>query len=216
MSKRTRKHRRREDGADVPTAEEAQAEPAVESEPDAATEPTVESETAAVEGAAEDRLAAITRERDDLLARLQRVSADYLNYQKRAQRDLDAAREFANEELIKALLSVLDDMERALAAARDGHDEDDPLLTGMQLVHDKAIETLGRFGLAVIEAEGEVFDPALHSAMMRQPSEDHPPQTVLAELVRGYQLKGRTIRPSGVIVVVAPQADDEPGPASLE
>lgn len=207
MSKRMRKHRRREDEADVPMAEEAQAEPAVESQPGA------EDETVGVEGAAEGRLAAITRERDDLLARLQRVSADYLNYQKRAQRDLDAAREFANEELIKALLSVLDDMERALAAARDGHDEDDPLLTGMRLVHDKATETLGRFGLAVIEAEGEVFDPALHSAMMRQPSEDHPPQTVLAELVRGYQLKGRTIRPSGVIVTVAPQADDEPDPA---
>ena len=218
MSRKRKKHRQQEAGTDVPIAEDVQAEPAVETEPHAATKPAVEDETLAEEEAAEDPIAALRRERDDLLARLQRVSADYLNYQKRAQRDLAAAREFANEELIKALLSVLDDMERALAAARDGHDEDDPLLTGMQLVHDKAIETLGRFGLAVIEAEGKPFDPALHSAMMQQPSDDHPPQTVLAELVRGYRLKSRTIRPSGVIVAVAPESDEgsqpeESGPA---
>ncbi|HUS48355.1 MAG TPA: nucleotide exchange factor GrpE, partial [Phycisphaerae bacterium] len=85
-----------------------------------------------------DELEAVKAERDDLLSRLQRVSADYLNYQKRVQKDVARAREFANEELIKALLGVLDDMERALAAARENHARDDPLLAGMQLVHDKA------------------------------------------------------------------------------
>ncbi len=156
----------------------------------------------------DDPLAAVTKERDDLLARLQRLSADYLNYQKRVQRDIEQTREYANEELIKALLAVLDDMERALAAARANHDEDDPLLKGMQLVHDKAIDTLGKFGVTVIDAEGKPFDPDLHSAMMQQPSAEHPPQTVLTELVRGYQLRERTIRPSGVVVSCLPE---EPG-----
>jgi molecular chaperone GrpE len=148
-------------------------------------------------------------ERDDLLARLQRVSADYLNYQKRAQRDVADAREYANEGLIKSLLPVVDDMERALDAARENHGEDDPLFTGMQLVHDKALEVLGTFGVTGIEAVGADFDPEKHAAMMQQPSDEHPPQTVLQELQRGYQLKGRTIRPSSVIVSREGDADGE-------
>jgi len=144
-------------------------------------------------------------ERDDLLARLQRVSADYLNYQKRAQRDVAEAREFANEQLIRALLPVLDDMERALQAARENHGETDPLFQGMQLVHDKALEVLGRFGLTVVEAAGKAFDPEQHAAVMQQPSDAHPPQTVIRELQKGYRLKGRTIRPSSVVVSRAPE-----------
>jgi len=150
-------------------------------------------------------------ERDDLMARLQRVSADYLNYQKRVQRDTTLAREFANEELMKALLCVLDDMERALDAARANHCEDDPLLAGMQLVHDKALETMSKFGLTVISAEGEKFDPERHSAMMQQPSADHAPQTVLSVMQKGYALKGRTIRPAAVVISKQPEETETEG-----
>ena len=158
------------------------------------------------EGAAD-----LQEERDDLLGRLQRVSADYMNYQKRVQRDIAQAREFANEELIKALLGVLDDMERALEAARANHSSDDPLLQGMVLVHDKTLETLGKFGLERIEAVGRPFDPDEHSAMMQEPASDHPPQTVLRELQKGYRLKGRTLRPSAVTVSKAPEEDESQG-----
>ncbi len=147
-------------------------------------------------------------ERDDLLARLQRLSADYVNYQKRARRDIDQTRQFANDDLIKALLPVIDDMERALAAARDNHGEDDPLFQGMQLVHDKALETLGRFGVTVIEAAGEPFDPDRHTAMMQQADQDHEPNTVLQEVQRGYELRGRILRPSAVVISKMP---DSPG-----
>ena len=153
----------------------------------------------------QDDLENLRAERDDLLARLQRVSADYLNYQKRVQRDMVQAREFANEHLIKALLDVLDDMERALEAARANHVEDDLLLQGMGLVHDKVMETLGRFGLERIEAEGQPFDPDQHSAMMQEQSAKYPPQTVLRELQKGYRLKGRTLRPSAVVVSQSPE-----------
>ena len=152
-----------------------------------------------------DVLGDLERDRNDLMGRLQRLSADYLNYQKRVQRDIDQAREFANESLIKDLLPVLDDMERALEAARANHADDDPLLVGMQLVHDKAVDTLGRFGLKAIDAQGKAFDPELHQAIMMQPTEDQEPQTVLAEAVRGYQLRGRTIRPASVVVAVRPE-----------
>lgn len=148
----------------------------------------------------EEDVEALRAERDDLRDRLQRLAADYDNYKKRVRRDIEQTREFANEELIKSLLGVLDDMERALAAARNDHDESDPLLKGMQIVHDNALAALGKFGLEPIEAEGKQFNPDRHAAMMQQPSEEHPPQTVLRELQRGYMLKGRTIRPSAVVV----------------
>jgi len=162
---------------------------------------------------APDETQALRAERDDLLSRLQRLSADYLNYQKRAQRDLDQARQFANEELIRNLLGVLDDMERALEHARANHGQDDPLYQGMQLVHDKALETLGRFGLEPIRAIGEPFDPEHHAAMMQEPSTEQPPCTVLRELQRGYRLNGRTLRPAAVVVAAA-SASEEGGAAS--
>jgi len=165
--------------------------------------PAQQSVEAADSGTTEDALTALERDRNDLLSRLQRLSADYLNYQKRVQRDIESAREFANEQLIKELLPVLDDMDRALEAGRANHAADDPVLAGMQLMHDKALETLGRYGLKAIEAKGKPFNPDVHLAIMMQPTAEQPPQTVLAEALRGYVLRGRTIRPAGVVVAVA-------------
>jgi len=178
-------------------------------QPDAGQTPGPQGAEAADTGSAEDALAALERDRNDLLSRLQRLSADYLNYQKRVQRDIDSAREFANEQLIKELLPVLDDMERAIEAGRANHAPDDPILAGMRLVHDKALATLGGYGLKAIEAKGKPFDPAVHQAIMMQPTGDQPPQTVLAEAQRGYELRGRTIRPAGVVVAVAPTEHSE-------
>jgi len=185
-------------------------EPEAAFEPDAQPEGEAPPQAPAPAGETE----ALRAERDDLMARLQRVSADYLNYQKRIQREVTQAREFANESLIKALLGVLDDMERATEAARSNHAPDDPLLTGMGLLHDNFLTLLGRFGLEVIEAEGKPFDPELHSAMMREPSAEAPPGTVLRELQKGYRLKDRTLRPSTVVLSAAPgetqdRAEDE-------
>ena len=186
----TRKNAKRQEGLQPPEAPE----------PEAARD-DVEVDLPA------DPLGAAQAERDDLQGRLQRVSADYVNYQKRARRDIEQSRQFANEELIKALLPVIDDMERALAAARENHGEDDPLFTGMQLVHDKAFETLGRFGVKVIEAVGKAFDPDRHTAMMQQVADDCEPNTVLQEVQRGYELRGRTIRPTSVIVSALPEQE---------
>ena len=176
-------------------------------------------EAEAPEGADTPAPADVAAERDDLMARLQRVSADYLNYQKRARRDIAQAREFANDELMRDLLPVLDDMERALEAARANHDEDDPLLKGMQMVHDKALDVLGRLGLSVIEAAGRPFDPELHSAVMQQVSDEQPPRTVLNEVQRGYRLRNRTLRPAAVVVSTGPEeaaSEGEPEAGSAE
>ena len=151
----------------------------------------------------------VEEERDGLLARLQRLAADYQNYQKRSAKDMDQARTYANESLMKELLPVLDDMERALASAKENSEENDPLLMGMQMVCDKMLQTLGRFGLKVLDAQGESFDPAKHLALMQQPSTDVPPMTVLQELQKGYELKERILRPTSVIVSKEPEEEAE-------
>ena len=86
----------------------------------------------------------------------------------------------------------------------------------MQLIHDKALDTLGKFGLSVIQAVGEPFDPERHRAIMQQPSAEHPDQTVLQETRKVYQLGGRTIRPSEVIVSKTPEETDQPEQAAEE
>jgi molecular chaperone GrpE len=186
----TQRKKKRQEQAEAPDAEAA----------DAAEAP----------GVAES-VEALRAERDSLLARLQRLSADYRNYQKRVQKDVEQAREYANEELMRSLLTVLDNMERALYTARENHGEEDPLYKGMQLVHEQALATLGRFGLTVIEARGQTFDPELHAAVLQEPSEEHPPLTILREVQKGYRLKGRTLRPSAVVVATPPQPPAGPG-----
>jgi len=164
---------------------------------------------------ADPELAALRAERDDLLARLQRLSAEYLNYQKRVRREMAEARQFANADLMKDLLAVLDDMERAMQAAEANHASDDPLLKGMHLVYDKAMEALARHGLRRIEARDRPFDPTCHEAMMQRPSDQHEAPTVVEELQRGYELKGRVLRPARVVVAMpsAPSdAQDEQAP----
>ena len=157
-----------------------------------------------VEPVATDEATDITAERDDLLGRLQRISADYLNYQKRTGREIADARQFANAELIRDLLAILDDMERALDHAA----EDDPLAEGMKLVHDKALEILGRHGLKPIAAVGEPFDPQKHEAMMTEPDDEYETPTILRELQRGYEFRGRVLRPARVVISAPPAGDN--------
>ena len=171
--------------------------------------PSTDEKTAAAKTAS-DEMAALRAQSDDLLKRLQRVSADYLKYQKRIQKETAQSREYANEALIKAMLPVLDDIDRALEAGAPTHGPDDPLLAGLRMVRDKATAALAPFGLAAVESQGKPFDPEHHSAVVQQPSAEVPPGTVLKELTKGYVLKGRTIRPAMVVVSVAPEDAKEP------
>lgn len=152
-----------------------------------------------VPGARDD----VLTERDDLVHRLQRVAADYLNYQKRAQKELQSVRAFANEDLIKALLPVLDDMDHALETGMAMLYSEDPFLVGLRLVQEKLMAVLGRFGLTAIESLDKPFDPNCHCAVATDNSGHRPPNVVVRELRRGYALKGRIVRPTLVVVSVA-------------
>jgi molecular chaperone GrpE len=151
------------------------------------------------------RLAAVERERDEYLNDLKRLAADFDNYRKRAQRDQESLVARAGERLVKELLPVLDDLERALVAAA-AHEEA-KLEDGVRLVHRELVEALTREGLVEIEAAG-AFDPHVHEALLSQPSE-HEEGTVIEVIQKGYRLGDRVLRPSRVVVAAARESDGD-------
>jgi molecular chaperone GrpE len=147
--------------------------------------------------------AELEAERDELLNDLKRVAADFENYRKRVARDQESLVARAHERLVKELLPVLDDLERALAAAEEH--EEAKLEEGVRLVHQELQAALKREGLAEIETNGR-FDPHVHEALLSQPS-DAEEGSVIEVVQKGYRLGDRVVRPARV-VVAAPQEDD--------
>jgi molecular chaperone GrpE len=152
----------------------------------------------------EERLAALEAERDERLNDLKRVAADFENYRKRVARDQESLVARAHERLVKELLPVLDDLERALAAAEEH--EEAKLEEGVRLVHRALRDALTREGLAEIETNGR-FDPHVHEALLSQPSEAEE-GSVLEVLQKGYRLGDHVIRPARVIVA-APASEED-------
>jgi len=151
----------------------------------------------------EEQVAALEAERDEHLNDLKRVAAEFENYRKRVLRDQESLVARAHERLVKELLPVLDDLERALAAAEEH--EEAKLEEGVRLVHRELADALEREGLAEIETAG-VFDPHVHEALLSQPS-DEQEGSVLEVVQKGYRLGDRVLRPARV-VIAAPREDD--------
>jgi len=144
----------------------------------------------------EERLAEVERERDEYLNDLKRVAADFENYRKRVARDQEGLVARAHERLVKELLPVLDDLERALEAAAQ-HEEAE-LEEGVRLVHRELVEALAREGLVEVETDGQ-FDPHVHEALLSQSSEQED-GSVIEVLQKGYRLGDRVLRPARVVV----------------
>jgi molecular chaperone GrpE len=142
------------------------------------------------------RLAEAEALRDQHLAQLQRVAADFDNYRKRMAREQQSLVARAHEKLVRELLPVLDDLERALRAA--GEHEEAKLEEGVALVQRQLREILAREGLHEIDADG-FFDPHLHEALMTQPAEASE-GTILQVIQKGYRLGDRVLRPARVVV----------------
>ena len=141
-------------------------------------------------------LEALQKERDELLDTLQRVQAEFDNYRKRAARDQQSLVTRAHERLVKELLPVLDDLERALEAA-EAHEEA-KLEEGVELVTRSFADVLRKEGLEEIQTDGK-FDPHVHEALLSQPSEAEE-GSVLEVLQKGYRLGDRVIRPARVVI----------------
>ncbi len=122
-----------------------------------------------------ESLRARAMERDQFLSLLQRTQADFENYQKRNQRDREQERRFAAATLASDLLPVLDNLERATAAAQQAG-EKGPLVQGVNMVHGQLLDLLRRHGITPIDALGQPFDPNRHSAVMQQPTSDVAPE----------------------------------------
>lgn len=142
-------------------------------------------------------------ERDEYLNLLQRTQADFQNYQKRVQRDREEERKYYAGAMISDFLPVLDNLERALAAA-EKVGETGPLVQGVKMVLTQFLELLKKHGVSPIIAEGQPFDPNLHEALTHQPSAEHPPNTVTHVVTTGYKIHDRVLRPAQVVVSSAP------------
>ncbi|HYQ81020.1 MAG TPA: nucleotide exchange factor GrpE [Anaeromyxobacteraceae bacterium] len=201
--------------ADIPQGAIEEALRSVEkagTEAEAQAEAAPEAEAAGDAGGERDRLAAqlelSMQKGRETLERLKeehdrflRAAADLENYKKRAARERDEAQKFANERLLKDLIPVLDNLERALLAAPEG----DPLAKGVRLVLRAFEEALGRHGIKAFGALGQPFDPRLHEAVMQVvASGDQVPGTVVLQHGRGFLLNDRLVRPAMVGVAVAP------------
>jgi molecular chaperone GrpE len=141
-------------------------------------------------------------ERDDLYDRLLRKQAEFDNYKKRVERERSEYVQFASAELIKELLNAMDSFDLAIHNANSDTGAGDTMLRGLDLIYKQFQDTLARFGLKVIEARGQVFDPNLHQAVSTVPADDVPENTVVDELRKGYTLNGRLLRPVMVSVAV--------------
>jgi len=143
------------------------------------------------------QLAEQTARAEDYFQRLVRMQADFENYRKRVQREKEEYMKFAGEQVITALLPVLDNLELALAAR-----DQDParVAAGVEMIYRQLQDVLAREGLSPIKAVGEQFDPAFHEAVMQEENAAVRDNTVLEEFRRGYCFKERLIRPAMVKV----------------
>ena len=161
-----------------------------------------EEETPAVEvsptAALEEEIAALTKIRDEYLNMAQRVQADFDNFRKRNASVRADALDEGTRKAVTALLPVLDNMERTLQAMSA---MEESYRAGAEMVLRQMVDVLKGLGMEEIPAEGEVFDPTVHEAVMQGPADDdHPSGTVLAVMQKGYKVKGRVIRASMVQV----------------
>ncbi len=129
-----------------------------------------------------------------------RSKAEVENMRRRTEQEIDKARKYALNKFAEELLPVIDNLERAIAAADCENEAVKPLLEGVELTHKTFADVVAKFGLKEINPEGEAFNPEFHQAMSIQESPDHESNTVMFVMQKGYELNGRVIRPAMVMV----------------
>ena len=139
--------------------------------------------------------------------RFLRQTAEVENFKKRMAREKGDAIRYANEELVRDLLPILDNLERAVEHARGGGNGK-PILDGVEMVLKGFLEILSKHGMTQVSASGEIFDPEKHEAIAKVESETHKPNTVVEEHHKGYYLRDRLLRPSLVSVAKSPETKE--------
>jgi molecular chaperone GrpE len=178
---------------ELATSRDEAGEPSGEEDP--ANEERILEETE--EAASEDPLARAQRERDEYLDLARRAQADFENYRKRAAKEAAAAGERAKSGLVRELLPIVDNLERALASAGQGEQH---LAEGVLLVHSELVAVLERNGVEQFDPEGERFDPSEHEALSMRDEQGAESGVVLDVVEKGYRANGTILRPARVVV----------------
>ncbi len=156
----------------------------------------------------EGRIKELEAEKEDLSDRLLRLAADFDNYRKRVEKEKEEMFNYGHANLIKDILIVVDNLERAIEVAEENRDVD-ALLKGVELTLNSFWNILKRYGVEPLEAEGKPFDPNYHEAITLVETGEVEPGIVVKEFQKGYKIKDRLLRPSRVGVSSAPQGDEE-------
>src|SRR5215203_1827824 len=175
------------------TSRDEAGEPSGEEDP--ANEQQAMEDKESAEADPEDPLATVERERNEYLNLAQRTQADFENYRKRAAREAAAAGERAKSGIVRELLPIVDNLERAITSAEEGEQH---LAEGVRLVHSELIAVLERNGIEQFNPAGDRFDPAEHEALSVR--NDGEPGLVLDVVEKGYRANGTVLRPARVVV----------------
>lgn len=180
-----------------PDEAEAADSPAAAASPDKLTIELLSVELQDLKGVYEAKL----KEFDELSEQSLRLQAEFENFRRRSLKEKQESFKFGHQNLVKDLLSAVDNLERALEhGAQNAGPEVRGILDGVELVHREFLGALAKHGVKEVEAEGKLFDPADHEAMGQVPNTEVPPNTVLQVLQKGYVIHDRMLRPARVII----------------
>ncbi len=158
-------------------------------------------------------LAEQTTRAEDYYNRLARLQAEYDNFRRRTRQETESFYKYASEQLAGALLPVLDNFERALAAEGDSVES---FKSGVDMIYRQLLDVLATEGVKEIPAVGEQFDPVKHEAVLQAESDEYPENTIIEEFRRGYYLKDKVIRPSMVKVAKSSNKSNETNEQEVE
>lgn len=171
----------------------------------------------AEEESLEQRLSTAEAKAKENYDRLLRITAEFENYKKRAEREMEDFRKFASESLVKDILPIVDNLERALNIRCEGNEKAfQGIREGVEMTLKGLLETLEKVGVVPIESLHKPFDPNFHQAVMQKESEEHSENTVMQELLKGYMMKDRLLRPAMVVVAKKPHSEAEVESGDLE
>lgn len=177
-----------------------QAEQAQEQTAETSQEVSSEERIAALEAELAAANAKVEEQKDSVV----RAAAEVDNIRRRAAQDVEKARKFALEKFANELLPIIDNLERAVEFSDKENEAIKPVIEGVELTQKSFVDAVAKFGVEVVNPQGEKFNAEFHQAMSMQPSDEVEPNTVIAVMQKGYTLNGRLLRPAMVMVSKAP------------
>jgi len=148
----------------------------------------------------EEKVTAAQTEARENHDRMLRLAAEFENYKKRTNREMEDLKKYATENLIRQLLTIVDNLERAIASASADNQNGQSVVDGVALTLAEVMKILEKHHVSPIESLGVPFDPSFHQAMCQEESDAHPPNTVVQEFQKGYMIHDRLLRPAMVVV----------------